>query len=199
MPLPAALQRDLQALTDALDGPDADLSGSIATLAASARLAVESYLGLSVLVGSGSDPGSDDVVLTVYDDDADPAHARTSLLLTPPATGAPATGPIVTGVVLYARAPGAFVDLAADARFLDLAGAVDLDRHLPAPASSAASTVLADQSVVNQALGVLLARGNTLEGARVALGERARVERVPTVGAARRILAELDGDAPTQV
>ncbi len=99
----------------------------------------------------------------------------------------------VVGVVLYARVPGAFVDLAAEARWLAVAGAVRLDQHLPPPAEMATSTYLGDQSAVNQALGVLLAGGETLEGAQAALEERARTGRTTTVAAARRILAELEG------
>lgn len=189
MPIPAALERDLRALTDALDGPDADLSGSIAALASSARRAVGSYLGLSVLITVGPD----DVALTLYDDN--PSQARTSIYLASPA-GEPAAERIVTGVVLYARVPGAFVDLAADAGWLDATRVVRVDEHLPARADSSASTYLLDQSTVDQAIGVLLARGATLDGARVALAERARAGRTTRAEVARRILAELDEGPP---
>ena len=103
---------------------------------------------------------------------------------------------IVTGVVLYARVPGAFVDLAADAGWLDATRVVRVDEHLPARADSSASTYLLDQSTVDQAIGVLLARGATLDGARVALAERARAGRTTRAEVARRILAELDEGPP---
>ncbi|HEY0118000.1 MAG TPA: hypothetical protein VGC04_04395 [Cellulomonas sp.] len=194
MHIPAALGRDLRALNDALDSPDADLTGSITALASSARLAVESYLGLSLLVPAAPDQ----LLLTAYDDGADPAQARTSLFLTlPPAPGT-AVASVVVGVVLYARVPGAFVDLAADARWLDIAGVVDLDRHLPAPAETTPATYLGDQSAVNQALGVLVAGGRTLDDARSALAEQARADEMTTADAARRILAELDRNPPRE-
>ena len=192
MHIPAGVQRDLRALTDALDGPDADLSGSITALASSARLAVESFLGMALLIASGPR----DIVLTAYDDGADPAQARTSLFLASPPTGGAAPESIVTGVVLYARVPGAFVDLAADARWLDDTAAVSVDQHLPAPTDTAPSTLLGDRSTVNQALGVLLARGATLEEAAAALEERARAGIVTVVGAAQGILAELESSPP---
>ncbi len=188
MHLPATVQQDLQALTDALDDPDADLSGSFTRLAASVRLTVQSYLGLSLLVASGPD----DTVLTVFDDVADRSLARTSLFLALSATEGSTDEPTLTGLVLYAGTPGAFVDLAADAAWLDVAHALSLDHHLPAPTDTTPSTFLGDRSTINEALGVLLSDGTTLQHARAELHHRAQDGRVSDVSAARRILAELD-------
>ena len=185
MHIPAALQRDLRALTEALDHSDADLSESLAQLAASVRQAVASYVGMSLL-NTGT---SQDIVLTVFEDDAERSLARTSIFLALLPTGAGDAS--VTGIVLYASRPGAFVDLAADARWLGVPDMVSLDLHLPAPPATR-STVLEDRSTIDQALGVLLAGGATPHGAKVALAERARTEQVTEAGAARRVLAELD-------
>ncbi len=192
MQMPAALQRDLQALTDALDDPDADLAGSFTQLAASVRLTVESYLGLSLLVASWPD----DTVLTVFDDFADRSLARTSLFLALSAAATSTDEPTLTGLVLYAATPGAFVDLAVDAAWLEVAHALSLDHHLPPPTDTTPSTVLADRSTVNQALGVLLSRGATLQRARAELRRRPEDGQVSEVGVARRILAELEEDSP---
>lgn len=189
MHIPAALQRDLRALTDALDRPDADLAASLAELVASARLAVGSYLGLSLLVGS-------EIGLSVFGDTADPSHASTSLFLGLSPTGGAKEESTVLGVVLYAGVPGAFVDLAADAGWLGVGGEVRLDQHLPAPTDPTSSTYLADQSTINQAIGVLVGGGATLEEARARLDEHARSGRVTRVAAASRILDELEGSPP---
>ncbi len=190
MPIPASMQRDLRALSDALDDPDADLSGSIAQLAASVRLTSASYLGLSLLVASSPE----DLVLPVFDEASDRSMARTSLFMSLSPSDGSSDEPTLTGIVLYAATPGAFVDLAADARWLDLADSLSLDQHLPAPAD-ATPTVLLDRSAINQALGVLLARGITLEQAKVDLAGRADGGRMSRVDAARGILAEVEGSS----
>lgn len=188
MHLSGALQRDLRALSDALDLPEGDLLGLVTELAASVRLAVESYLGMSLLIAS-----TPDLALSVFDDAADPPRALTSLFLGLSPPGDVPAESTVLGVVLYARVPGAFVDLAADAQWLGATGAVRLDEHLPAPTDGAPNTYLEDLSTVNQALGVLVAGGSTLDEARARLDDHARADGATRVAAARRVLAGLDG------
>lgn len=69
--------------------------------------------------------------------------------------------------MLYAAAPGAFVDLAADMSYaLGLAPALlPLDDDTAAPVQSSGITGLHAQAIVNQALGVLIGRGHTPETA----------------------------------
>lgn len=95
--------------------------------------------------------------------------------------------------MLYAITPGAFVDLAADARWLYVASDVRLDEHLPAPTDPTPTTYLDDQSTIIQALGVIVAAGATLDEATARLGEHARSGQVTTLSAAHRILAGLEG------
>ena len=99
-------------------------------------------------------------------------------------------------VTLYAAAPGALVDLAADLAWLvgcEL-DAFLLDRHVdhhlvaanPHTVASALTT-----SVINQALGVLYSRGLTPQQADGELDTRAAATATDRHGAAARILADL--------
>lgn len=200
MRVPTALERDLRALSAALDGADADLVALLTDLAGSVRGVVESYLGLAVLVGPAADgaPG-------ILDEGCDLSPARASLFVGAPATSEPLPPWVPVGVVLFARTPGAFVDLAADASWLGIGAHVRLDEHVPLPAGWAAGagvavgrtphTYVSGQGAINQALGVLVAGGATLEEARAALGSRARGAGVTAAAAARGLLAELDARA----
>lgn len=77
-------------------------------------------------------------------------------------------------VVLYAATPGAFVDMAADLAFLTgiaLDGA-DLDQHQSLAGEPDITGVIQDQSVIDEAIGVLIAGGRT--------GDQACAELVPS-------------------
>ncbi|NYI42769.1 hypothetical protein [Demequina lutea] len=188
MHIASALQKDMRALTSALDRPNADLSQSLSRLTTSARSAVESFLGLSLLVPSAPGTG-----FRVFAAGADPDLARASLFLGLYEADPGAHEFATIGVVLYARTPGAFVDIAADALWLGMAGEVQLDAHLPVPTDPTPATYLQDESTINQALGVLVEGGATLDGARAGLGQRARSSHQTTASAARRVLDELKG------
>ena len=157
MKISAALAADLGILTAALDEPAADALHSLHRLGVDAQAAVPTFLGLSV-IAAGSDPP---FTFTIFEEDvADGVGA--SLSLTLPGVGEAWASPSVA-LILYARTPGTFVDLAADLAWLTGRPPSDfaLDQHLRAPAGSDAETSLRAASVINQAIGVLIGRGYT--------------------------------------
>lgn len=157
MKISAALAADLGILTAALDEPGADVLHSLHRLGVDAQAAVPTYLGLSVTV-DGSDPP---FTFTTFEEGAADG-VRTSLRLTLPGVGDGWASPSVA-LILYARTPGTFVDLAADLAWLTGRPPSDfaLDQHLSVPAGSDAGTSLRAASVINQAIGVLIGRGYT--------------------------------------
>jgi hypothetical protein len=190
----AALAADLAILSGALDDPDADLLETLRHLAAAARCAVPSYLGLMVTV-TGSDPP---IAFRALEHAAEGPDLRTSLVLTSPDVGADGAGPRVS-VVLFAGVPGAFVDLAADLSWTTgrrLADVV-LDQHQPIHAGARDGATLHDgaglaaASAIDQAIGVLIGRGYTDERARRELETRAAYAGTDPHRAAELILATL--------
>jgi hypothetical protein len=180
----AALVAGLADLTAALDDPDVDIAQSIERLAVTVLSAVPSYLGLSLVM----DAHGQRIVVAAMDQPTTDDDIATSLRL--PLATATSTGDIT--LVLYAGVPGAFVDLAADMDWLigdDGAEAV-LDADLSAPAESISG--LAELSVVNQAIGVLIAGGYTLEQASEILDVLAADGAGDRHTAAARLLTELD-------
>ena len=157
MTISAALAADLGILSAALDEPGADVLHSLHRLGVDAQAAVPTYLGLNVTV-DGSDPP---FTFTTFADGAADG-VRTSLSLTLPGVGEGWTSPSVA-LILYARTPGTFVDLAADLAWLTgrPPGDFALDQHLSLPAGSDAGTSLRAASAINQAIGVLIGRGYT--------------------------------------
>ena len=160
MKIGAALAADLGILTAALDEPGADVLHTLHQFGVDAQAAVPTYLGLSVTV-DGSDPPF--MFTTVEDGAAD--DVRSSLRLTLPGVGDGWASPSVA-LILYAGTPGTFVDLTADLAWLTGRPPSDfaLDQHL-IPAGSDAGTYLRAASVINQAIGVLIGRGYTLQQA----------------------------------
>ena len=78
-------------------------------------------------------------------------------------------------ITFYATAPRAFVQLAADfASVLQLSPG-DLDEHPPLPVTPLHPGIrgLQDLTVVNQAVGILMGRGRSLDQARAELRHRA--------------------------
>lgn len=198
MEISAALAAELAVLTEALDDPDADVADSVLRLAADARAAVASYLGLMVIVAGTDTP----ITVTAFEDDVEPGDIRASLLLPAP-SGERDGGVPGVSLILFAGVAGAFVDLAADLCWLTGRPLVDisLDQHLGVLADGHAGATLHATSVINQALGVLMGRGYTRDQADRELDARAADagtdRRRAAAGVLRTIPAarvDLDGD-----
>jgi hypothetical protein len=185
--VPPDIVVDMALLTEALGEPGADIGVELLILAKHLRQAVPSFTALTVTIATSAGPFS----VTVPDTGT---PAATSLSVQLP------SGPGETArLMLYAWTPGAFVDLAADLAYalgLELA-AVTLDTDLhPEPATS----TVTDLSTVNQAIGVLIDRGFTVEEADRHL-QSGTSGHGDVVGNARRVLASVSpaGAAPSTI
>lgn len=185
----AALAADLALLTAALDDPRADIADAVHRFGVVTRLAVPSYLGLSV-IAAGVDPP---MTITVMTDEARGGEVRASLRI-PLSQLRPGRHGLDVAMILYAAAERAFVDLAADlARIIDRKlGDVSVDEHLVVHDGRGGDSVRT-LSMINQAVGVLLSRGLTPEQAHDELDARAAATGTDRAAAAAGILAELDG------
>jgi len=196
----AALAADLAVLTESLHEPGADISRTLRQLATDARIAVRSYLGLSAVLAVGGYR----LAFTALEDDARPEDIRASLRISfPPDVPAADEPAATTSLFLFAASPGAFLDLAADLGWLTTgsgglgtAGFV-LDEDLTVPHDPAAPSGLKTQSTVDQAVGVLIGRGDTPGQAYQHLDRLAADAGVDRLTAAEAILAELDGPSRT--
>jgi ANTAR domain. len=168
----AALATDLAILRQAFDDQDNDLELILRAFSTDIRQAVSSYLGMTMTIAlDGAE-----VSFAVNAGSAPQRGAGASLLIPLAAvTPVDAAGTLL----LYAATPGAFVDLAAD---LSYALGIDptkllLDSHLvrsaDAPADLAGLAGLHEHIAINQAIGILIARGHTPGAARDELHRRA--------------------------
>lgn len=189
------LTTSLALLTDALDDPDVDLDAGVAALTADARSAVHSYLGLTVII-SGDPP----VAFTVFPEPGPVPEIRASLRM--PMLGNHVGDPGVV-FILYAGRPGAFVDLAADLAWIygrtsnELR--LELDQHLHPHTAPEGTVTLDDAVLLNQAIGVLIARGATPEGARRDIDARAARDGIDRAGVATSIVAALTPKPPSGI
>ncbi|WP_157845273.1 ANTAR domain-containing protein [Pseudofrankia saprophytica] len=142
----------------------------------------------------------------MLEDDAEREDIRASLRMSlPPSTPAAEDPAATTSLILFAAAPGAFLDLATDLSWLtnDSGGlgttGFVLDEDLTVPRDPAAPSGLKTQSTIDQAVGVLIGRGNTPEQAYQHLDMLAADARVGRPTAAEAILAELDGPSWTDL
>lgn len=199
MDITGALGADLAVLTDALRYPTADpmatVTDTVLLLAADARAAVPSFLGLTMSI-AGHETGTtvDRVVLqfTLLDGHVDPRDIGTSLRLPRPIAGVGTDRPGIT-VVLYAATPGAFVDMAADLSFLtghEFAVA-DLDQHRGLAHEADITGVLQAEGAIHEAIGVLIDRGHTPEQASTELDTLADAAHTDRATAAAGILTAL--------
>jgi hypothetical protein len=195
VPIPARLLAELALLTQALDLPGTDVAQTLRRLAADARSAVESFLGLSVAITADRIRFD----LTLLDDGTQPVHIQTSLLvpLSTAAVVASAT-PASVALILYAATPGAFIDLAADLSWITGRALAEfrLDEHRALPSNYVAPTSLAAMSSINQALGVLIGRGATPEQAERDLHTRAATAGIELAAAATVLLTALTPPNP---
>jgi hypothetical protein len=159
----AALAADLADLSHNLDD-DVDLETRLHALTDGVKAAVPSYLGMTVtFVADGHD-----VSFTVREETEHVREITASLRIQLAGTR---HGARDTQLVLYAAIPGAFVDLAVDVGYaltLDSATLI-LDGHLNPPDHESGFHGLAALSAINQAVGVLIGRGHTIESAHNAL------------------------------
>ena len=187
-----ALTAQFNALTAALDDPGTDLETILDVLVDDLSAAVSSFLGLRMTLQLDGVP----VTLTAMDAGL-AVTAGASLTL--PLGRSTDEGPGGT-VVFYARHPGAFVDLAADLqRVHDPDGQVYLDDHLPSAGDQprwAGITGLAELSVVNQAIGVLITRGHSPAEAHAELRRRATDTLHSMPDAAEHVLASTNAPPP---
>jgi hypothetical protein len=164
----AQLAADLAVLSQALDA-DADLETTVRDFAAAARLAVSSYLGLTVTVVAGGHEFTADVV-----EHANVEHKIATSLLIPLANLTPSDAG--SSLVLYAATPGAFVDLAADLTHALQVGPdlLALDTHLKPSLDHAGISGFTDMTHINHAIGILIDRGHTPDDATTELHRLAR-------------------------
>jgi len=192
MILSDALTAQLDALTAALDDPGTDLETILDVLGDDLSAAVSSFLGLRMTLQLDGCP----VTLTALDADLALTAGASLTLPLGRSTGEGPDG----AVVFYARHPGAFVDLAADLqRVHDLDGQVYLDGHLPNAGDQphrAGITGLAELSVVNQAIGVLITRGHTPAEAHAELRRRAAGSMHTVPDTARLVVASTNAPPP---
>lgn len=178
MDFSADLTLQLDVLTEALDGNGDDLRTILSVLFDDLSVGISSFAGLTVTVSGDGEP----VTMTVMN--ATTAAASVLLPLTRGTQGG--------HVVLYAQNPGAFIDLAADARItLGSGGDVVVDGHLPPPTASAGQRSLdavTDRSAIDQALGFLIGQGYPPEEARTELDRRSTAAGISLPETARRTI-----------
>lgn len=190
-----ALTKQLGTLTAALADPVTDLQAVLDVLVDDLHAAVSSFLGLTVTMQSEWFP----VTLTAIDPGL-ALVARSSLALS---LGRSAGARSDDKIVWYAGRPGAFVDLAADLeRVPGSDGQVVLDGDLldtTGPPRAPGVTGMATLSVINQAIGVLITRGHTLDQAKAELRRRAAVSLTSVTDVARHVLASTNAPPPHPV
>jgi hypothetical protein len=179
--LPAALLAQVHDLTVSIGEDDQDLSDTLAALSTALRSTATSYCGLQLTIVENQWP----VTLTAFTDGHD-VSVGTSLRL-PLALVSSVDGE--SRVVFYAGTPGAFTDLAADlshalggisveqrsttANNADHRGTrvdghrkvIELDADLPPISRTSGLTGLAELTVLNRAIGILVDQGHDIEQA----------------------------------
>jgi hypothetical protein len=131
-------------------------------LAADAKFAVRTFVGLTVRITLGDQLSN----LTVFEDGSAFEDIGASLLIPMQATADRSRADTAIDLVLHASAAGAFTDLAADLAWLSGQELAEfaLDQHLVVVARDEVDGLFA-RSLINQAIGVLIARGYTPEQA----------------------------------
>ena len=211
MDLPAALLAHLKDLTASIGQDGQDLNDTLTALTAALNSTAATYCGLRLTIVENQWL----ITLTAFTDGHDAnghdVPVGTSLRL-PLALVSPAVDH-GSRVVFFAVTPGAFIDLAADLSYVlggipvsqasppadgddhrDHGGAgldghrraIELDLDLPLPSRVSGLTGLAELTVLNRAIGMLVAQGNDIEQAHQLLRRDAAAAGVePHVYAAR--------------
>lgn len=188
MEIGATLAAELDLLTDALNDPSVDIAETLRAMADATRSAVPSFLGLSlVALGAGAP-----VTFTAME--AGTIEVRTSLML--PLLRPSGLEPRrAVSLIIYAGRAGALVDLAADMTWLTGLDGFELDGHLSLPAQQGTHGALQAESIVNQALGLLIGLGYLPDEADRELGRRSTAEGTTRSASAEQIL-EAGGRPP---
>jgi hypothetical protein len=180
----AALAADLAtlsaALVDAAD-EDVDLQELLRHFERDAKLAIRSYVGMSISIGTG--PGA--YRLTWIDENVDANDIATSLRF--PVSGLSNVHP--STVTMYAGRPGALVDLAADLSWIlnVAADAVVLDDDTTVSGKDEEHSLEA-LSIMNQAIGMLIDHGFAPEEALPELVDRAELAGITALAVAAALV-----------
>jgi hypothetical protein len=177
--LPAAVLTRLQDLTISIGEDDQDLDETLAGLTAALRATATTYCGLQLTLVENQWP----VTLTAFAEGHD-VSVGTSLRL-PLDLVSPVVDP-ASRVIFFAIIPGAFTDLAADLSYAlggipvdqgspavdgvdqrrmrgnDQRRAIELDADLPPLARVSELTGLAELTVLNRAIGMLVDQGHDI-------------------------------------
>jgi hypothetical protein len=185
--LPAALLAHLQDLTASIGQDDQDLDDTLAVLTAALHSTATTYCGFQLTIVENRWP----VTLTAFADghDADGHDVPVGTSLRLPLALVSPTADTESRVVFFAVTPGAFTDLAADLSYalggvpvdsalpavdgVDQRGtrvdgqrrAIELDVDLPPRSRVSGLTGLAELTVLNRAVGMLVAQGHDIEPA----------------------------------
>ena len=190
MAISDAMAADLRALAEATADEDSvDLRASLIDLCRSADVAVRGFFGLALSV----DHPAGRVTLTALRPAAETTAVASSLhmVLSRCAGGEPEST-----VTLFAALPGAFDLLAGDLNRLSPQHGRLSSRnaHLRLPPEAERHSV-AQLSIVNQAVGILIAQGWTLDDARKELRRQAFHDGVAVPASAQRIIDTASGAA----
>ena len=203
MDLPAAVLAHVQDLTASIGQDDRGLSDTLVALTTALRSTATSYCGFQLTIVENQCP----VTLTAFTDGCD-VPVGTSLRLPLGLVSATVDGE--SRIVFYAGIPGAFIDLAADLshalggipfdgrsstanhdghrrRHLDgHRRVIELDVDLSPVSRRSGLTGLAELTVLNRAIGILVDQGNDIEQAHHVLRRDAAAAGVePHIHAAR--------------
>lgn len=203
MDLPASVLAHVQDLTTSIGQDDRDLSDTLMALTRALRSTASSYCGFQLTIVDNQWP----VTLTAFTDGHD-VPVGTSLRLPLGLVSRTVDGE--SRVVFYASTPGAFTDLAADLshalggipvdgrsstannedhRGTHLDGhrrVIALDIDLPPVSRKSGLAGLAELTVLNRAIGMLIQQGHDIEHAHHALRRKASAAGVePHIYAAR--------------
>ena len=198
MDVPAAVLVHVQVLTASLGQDDRDLNDTLAALTTALRSTATSYCGFQLTIVADQWPVTLTAFADGHDADGHEIPVGTSLRL-PLALVSPVVDP-ESRVVFFALNPGAFTDLAADLSYAlgvtpvdqasqaadgdghrDNGGArldghrrsIELDADLPPLTRASGLTGLAELTVLNRAIGILVAQGNDIEQAHQVLRREA--------------------------
>lgn len=184
-------------LSAGLEHPDNDLVARLVDFTAAAEASVSSYLGLLVWVGESATTIEFTWGPKLPAETGVPIPAGASLQIE--FAGSRESGPTVR-IVLYAARPGAFVDLMADLSWLTghLSNQFILDAHVDGAVTRGNLQQVATDSIINQAIGVLIEGGLTPSEAEAELTSGIANTLADRGARAARVLAGLPTHPPDE-